>query len=362
MKKFFNSKYCDAIILTAASCLTILFGIIVYSVKLLPDWGGKSLWSTGTFTNELISFNYFGLIFTIVFFIGLALTALSILLVFIKNNKTAFFVSLPYNIVLNLVLLFLHVGLKFLRTGAVACIVICIILSAAQLIYAVVRRILHKEVTEQSTAVLKDKNSVIYKLILLACQILTTVLTLIVFFIPLYSTINELGETQSYKLIQALSVSFLEESFPLALYISFMVFFIAFFASLILFVSNIQFLFKSDSVYVKKSKLYIYSNVAYLLVYFVLGYCISFIENLNEGSAKTLSFIPLLCSLAILLVFSLIQGRIENRLGEELNKNSKKFKIESLIYIALLTCATFTSLFLNMIEIHTEFADFKDDV
>ncbi|MDE6868047.1 MAG: hypothetical protein K2J83_02760, partial [Clostridia bacterium] len=361
-KKLFNSKYFDAIVLTAASCLNLIFGIIVYSVKLSPDWGGKSIWSTGTFGNELFSFQYFSLVFTVVFFIGLALTALSILLIFLKNNKIAFFVSLPYNILLNLVLLFLHFGLNFLQSGAVACIIIGIIISSAQLIYAVVRRITNKETTENAAAEFKVKNPLITKLIVLICQILTAVLSFIVFFIPLYSVINDQGETQSYKLIQALSISFLEESFPIALYVSFIALFVAFLASLIFFIANVRYFFKSDGVYLKKSKQYIYGNVVFLLVYFIVGYCICFSNNLNEISSSTVSYIPLICSLIVLTVFSVVQGKVEYILDGAQSQGAKKLKIESLIYVVLLTLITFVSLFLNMIEIHTEIGSFKDDV
>ena len=124
MKKLFNSKYFDAIVLTIASCLNILFGIIIYSIDLLPEWGEESIWNTGTLACEEFTLDNFNIIFTSALCVGIALFALSILLIFLKNNKIAFFISLPYNIILNFALLFTHVVIELLRTGAVACIII----------------------------------------------------------------------------------------------------------------------------------------------------------------------------------------------------------------------------------------------
>ncbi|MDE6105245.1 MAG: hypothetical protein K2G38_06170 [Clostridia bacterium] len=373
MKKLFNSKYFDAVVLTIASCLNILFGVIIYSIDLLPEWGEQSIWKTDTLAGADITLENFNIIFASAFFVSIALFALSILLIFLKNNKIAFFVSLPYNIILNFALLFTHVGLELLSAGAVACIIICIIISSAQLIYTVIRFVRNKEIAVGVQEEVPDENKVknlkYCKPILLACQILTTVLALIVFFIPLYKVSYEYDETKTYALIDALSANFSDKSFPTELYISFIVLFIAFFASLIFFVTNIQYFFKSDSVFVKKSKQYVYCDVAFLLVYFILGFCLCFINNLSKsdddwmkGSATTLSYIPLICSLVILVAFSVIQGKTGYGLDGEKTKTSKKFKLEVIIYITLLTLVTFLSLLLNLVEIKIEAGLYKDEV
>ncbi|MDE7306474.1 MAG: AAA family ATPase, partial [Clostridia bacterium] len=367
MKKIFNSKYSEAIILTVASCINILLAIILYSTKLLPDWGGKSLWNTGTLENYEVEngpviFKFFSTLLIVGFFTGVALMALSLLLLFLKKKRAAFFIYLPYNIVLNLILLFFHVGLNFLKSGAFACIIISVVISSAQLIFTIIKHILTKEYNEETPKVNKSKISVVYKTVLLVCQILTTVLALCVFFIPLYKVVDANGDAQVFKLFQALSISFLEKPFPVTLYISFLVLFVLFIASLLFFVSNIQFFFKSDKIFVKKSKQYIYCNVVFLLGFFLLGYILCFIENLQDGNATTLSYIPLVCSLVILIAFSALQGKMGYGLEGENIKTARKLKIESLIYIFLLTCITFLSLLLNMIEMHVEIGTYKQDV
>lgn len=368
MKKIFNSKYFDAVILTAASCINLIFAVIVYSLKLLPEWGEKSIWQTDSLVSTFI-LHYFNIIFIAAFVVGAILLIISVLLAFTIKNKAAFFVYLPYNIILNFVLLFVHVGLKLLSAGAVACIIIGIILSSAQLIYLIIRRILNKEINESTQDTVNGKNSLVYKLVLLICQILTTVLAFIIFFIPLYTVGLDNGESESVKLIQALSVNFADKTFPTALYVSFMVLFAAFFVSLIFFVSNIQFFFKSNGVFVKKSRQYVICNVVFLLAFFILGYCLCFTKNVSGGSeeaviesATTLSYIPLICSLVIIIVFSAVQGKMGYGLDGENIKPVKKLKIESMIYVILLTCVTFLSLLLNMVEIHMDAGKFTSDV
>lgn len=383
MKNFFKSKYFEAIVLTAASALNLLFTVITYSINMLTEWGGKNFWNTGTlenfsFSDYILQFEFFSAVFIVLFIVSLILTGISVLLIFLKNNKIAFYISLTFNIVLNLVILFIHFALQLIAVGAVACLVINVIIAAAQLVYLIVRRVLNKEVkTETAEAVTigeekpapetqaaakpSKKRTLICKLVMLVCELLTTILVLITFFIPLYST-NSYPSGESYVLIDALSANVMQDVDTLKIYIPFIVLFLAFLASLIFFVSTIPFFFKSDGIFIKKSKQYIYGNVAILLVFFVLGFFMCFISNLNEESATTLSYIPLICSVVILIVFSVFQGFTGYGLNGENITNAKKPRIEALIYIILLTCITFGSLVLNMIEIHIEAGSFVNEV
>ncbi len=374
MKKFLNSKYFEAIVFTAAACLNLLFTLIAYSVKLLPDWGNESIWTVGTlkseFTAYILRFDGFSDIFVIAFFIGVALLILSALLMFLKNKKIAFYFLIPYSIVVNLSLLFIHIGFKILSSGAVACLIIGVLISCAQLIYLIVKRAMTKEIKEdkkdeadetQAAHTPRIKNPFVGKLILLVCEVLTTILAFTVFFIPLYSTTGS-ASTETFVLIDALSDKILKESAALQIYVSFMAMFVAFLASLVFFVSTLPFFFKSDRIFVKKSKQYIYGNTTYLLIFFILGYCMSFIENLNGERASTVSYIPLIFSIIFLIVFSVVQGLMGYGFDGENILTAKKVKIESLIYVILLTCITYVSLILNIIEIHVEAGNYTNDV
>ena len=69
--------------------------------------------------------------------------------------------------------------------------------------------------------------------------------------------------------------------------------------------------------------------------------------------------------LIFLIIYSFVQGKfVKINAEEELEKDrrNKKFKIEPLVYIILLSLTTFLALFFNIVEVKFEAFKYKNDV
>ncbi|MDE6407412.1 MAG: AAA family ATPase, partial [Anaeroplasmataceae bacterium] len=121
--------------------------------------------------------------------------------------------------------------------------------------------------------------------------------------------------------------------------------------------------YKSDKEYIRKSKLAIIGNISISLVFFLVGYFMTFYTKIKGGAASTISFIPILLMVVLYIAFSVIQGKIGIEFEEDDRvEKENTFKLEPLIFVAVLTCITLTSLFFNIIEIHASIGLLKSDV
>lgn len=360
MKKFLNSKYGEAIVLTAASFLNILFILICYSLPLITSNDVGSLWAadiieTGAITESGAGFRIHGLntYFIWAFVVELVLFAASAVLAFWKQKKFLFYASAVFNFVLGLAFVFVGGFLGILSAGAIVLAVFSLLLSIATIVFLVVQKRRNAAEEEPDETHVNAKTLSICKTAMLVCEILTTVLMFAMLFFPLFA---EHGEdfTNSYTLISTLKTA----TNPIYLYIAFVVMFLSCFLGLLKFATTVSF-YKSDKVFAQKSRTYMQGATMYALVFFVLGYCFSFVKNIANNADKapaygadTTAYIPFICSVAILIVFSVFYGK--SGLGENIadnQLNETKLKIEPLIYVAILTVITFSTLFLNIIKI-----------
>lgn len=357
MKKFLNSKHGEAIVLTALSVLNIVFTIIFYSLPLKLALGSDSIWTaysiyvdvSGVYIDfpVIVGLNVY---FIIAFVIEVILLAVSVLSVFIKRRKVFFYVFAIYSSVLSLAVIGVGIGLHIITAGIVVCAVISLLLSIAVFAFVCFRR--KKNVGDESTGQMDEqvslpvaKTSLACKITMIVCEVVSTVLMFATLFIPVY---YDGSLAVNFTLISTLTA----DSYPIYMFVAFMVMFICCFAGLLGFVATLSFC-KSDKVFAQKSRSYMYGTTIYTLVFFLLGYCLTFYNNLTkENSASTVSYIPFICSVVILIVFSGVYGK--SGMGQNIADKQKGkigLKIESMIYVAVLTLITFSTLFFNVITI-----------
>lgn len=348
MKKFLESRFGEIIILFSSVLFHLLFTVIAYSLELSGKYEGASIWGSASLYTNLPMVNYLCVGFIILFGIDVVITILGSVLFFLKKKRVGFYILIPFNLVLCLLVLFLHIRYAMLGTGAIVCFIFAIIFSLVGLSYLIFRKVVIGEVKEEKKA--KEplsQTDKLYKRILLILECVSLTILFTIFFIPLYSSYDG-KKTMNYLLINGMT----SES-SLIIYILFIVFFISFLICFLYLISTFAYYLKSSRAFIRKSKNCFYSNLVLTFIFFLAGYFMTFYTNIKDGEASTIAYIPVLLMVVLYVAFSVIQGKIGIDFeDEEKVEMSEKFKLEPLLFVALLTCITLTSLFFNVIEIH----------
>lgn len=350
MKKILNSKYFELTALFLGSFFNFLFTIILYSCGVTKKYGGQTIWETA-FTSSS-SLKYVCIALIALFVVGLFFFIISSVFLLAFKKKNCFLFYIIYQLVVILVIFFLHIIYQMLGVGGLVLIGLNGLLLTVLLMFFMYKNIDSKEIKESQIPEATPKQIIFYKRLVLLIETTMLVLVFSIFFIPLFSVKTETG-TVSYILINALKMTKL----PIYISIIFIVLFLAFFLCLFYYTATISYFVKINDGYVKRAKRSIYANVAILLVYFIVGFFLSFYNNIKEAKAYTISYIPFLIGVVVLIVFSIFQGRIG--LGfedQEKIETNKKFKLEPLFYVIALTGVTFLTLCFNVIEIKVKVA------
>ncbi len=354
MKKFLNSKYGEAIVLAAISALNFLFIIIYYSLPLNVTSEVCSLWSASSIDTEAYHIDGLNTYFVLAFWVGIALFAAGATLCFVKQKKILYYVTSVYNAVLSVAVIIVGIALHILSAKAIVWAILSLLMSIGTIAFLHFRKSApalkeSEEVSENS------KSSFICKMAMLICESVATIVMLALLFLPMYY--EQSKQTISYTLAGTLT----NAKSPLFMYIAFLVMFVLCFVELLKFVTTVSF-YKYDNVFAQKSRSYMYSVTMFTLAFFIIGYCFTFYLNIANNAAEqanysagTTAYIPFICSVVILIVFSVFYGK--SGLGEniaESQSNAIKLKIEPLIYVAILTVITFSTLIFNVITITCE--------
>lgn len=369
MKKFLDSKLGEKIILLSTSALNLLFTIIFYSVRLEEspldiDRVDYNLWTANTLFFGSFRINYFSAYFIAAFVLGLVFYILSAAILFLQKKKWAFYISVVYNIALSVTALIVHIALSVVfAPGAIVCVILSILTSGAALAYLIISRKSEadEEVTDDENSTespVSPKRAKVCRIIMLVCQCVLTVILALTFFVPLYSETSS-GVTTSYALIKALTVN----NYPIYIYIAFIVMFVAFFATLMYFVSTISAFFRSRKGFAVKSQKYMYVGAIYTLLFFIAGFCFAFYTNLSSNTegmqATTTSYICFILALVSLIAFSVVRGVSGEEADDADLSKVKSFKLEPLIFVTLLTIVTYVSLVFNVVEIRFTISSFE---
>ncbi len=185
-------------------------------------------------------------------------------------------------------------------------------------------------------------------IILLITAIISIVGFLSVFCVPLYSY------TESKKIITFMLLHGLSEGVEIGVQIAFIGVFLAFIAMLLYFIHSLAFFKNYKKEFIKRTHNLVYSSFALTLVYFLVGYFLCVFKNIKDVPASTVSFIPFIIMICVLIFYSIIKGKF-NFISEAELKNKRTNKVEPLIYLIVLTLICVATLFINVIEVHFEY-------
>ncbi|MDE7159194.1 MAG: hypothetical protein K2N74_06445, partial [Clostridiales bacterium] len=191
-----------------------------------------------------------------------------------------------------------------------------------------------------------DKKKKTLNIALLIITAMATLLNFVLLFLPLCD-----GATSDeyYAPVDVLA----GRTFSLPLVIIGIVYFLACFAALLAFIPTLIAFFRSERKFLRVSQMQMYVTIALPLFYFITGYIFSFIKK-----ETTSVWILLLISAVVYVAYAIVKGQIP--IAETTVRSSKKQKKhnwELLVYLTLITAATFLVLALNVVKVTIRVGD-----
>lgn len=360
MKKLIHSKYIELIIYAVLFSLHSLLTIILYSLK-LPRMR-QSLWSTMGYGRDFITSTVLqGIItmssvFFILFIIGLVLFLLSIGLFFWKKKRWGLFVAIFFQFAVSITILITQFAIKMFSTMAIILAILNFILMMVGFVLLLRKT---KKIEQDKTQNIEEesKTNQLFKLILFIIETVSMVLVLALIFIPMFTKKSNIEPypITSYTLVKALGTN----SYELFASIIFILIMLLILACLLYYISTVSYFFQKGKAFVLKSKMSVYANVGATLFFFLLGYFVCFYFGTKKITATTMSYIPFILSLILLIVHSIMEGKLNLETEEKNNKrNEKLYKFEPLIYVLILTALMLVTLLVNIVEIHISLSSF----
>jgi hypothetical protein len=202
-----------------------------------------------------------------------------------------------------------------------------------------------------------DKRKLVIKMLIL--DIVSLFLLTSIFFVPLYA-VDESGAIIQH----VLGFVIFKQSQTLMDMIFFLSFLVLYLTGLFGFIYSIADYYSNKKNFSSESKSLIFFNLIVAAIFFLSGTIISCYYSVSGITSSSLSFISLVLMGICCVVLSILKGKydIDSPQIDKVVKVRKYPKIESLIYVCLVTAVTFFSLFLNIIKVEQSYESYANTV
>ncbi len=202
-----------------------------------------------------------------------------------------------------------------------------------------------------------NKRKLVIKMLIL--DIVSLFLLTSIFFVPLYA-VDESGAIIQH----VLGFVIFKQSQTLMDMIFFLSFLVLYLTGLFGFIYSIADYYSNKKNFSSESKSLIFFNLIVAAIFFLSGTIISCYYSVSEITSSSLSFISLVLMGICCVVLSILKGKydIDSPQIDKVMKVRKYPKIESLIYVCLVTAVTFFSLFLNIIKVEQSYESYANTV
>lgn len=284
---------------------------------------------------------FLGLVILYLISIFLGIIALS--LTFKKKYKLLYVLTI-LNMLISFYLIGINMAYHIIKGFCIFLAIISIILGIMCFLLVVYQdKILSEVINMEEKKITKNKK------IELLLQIISVAITILVFFIPVIKVKGD-------NLI--ISSCFFVKNNKIMLYSLFIIMFILFLINLLNTLSANMFIFSDKKKYYLKSKNAIYGSLLLTIIFFFIGYGITFYNNVKKIETTTASFIPLLLMLIVIVINSFVIGA--SRAMPDNNEEKKSYyRVWELLFIILLTAITFSSLLFNIVDIEMNYVGNK---
>ncbi|HNX16472.1 MAG TPA: hypothetical protein PKO28_03840 [Bacilli bacterium] len=345
MKKIIRNNYFTGFLLFGLSILVFALGI--WSIGLDINSSAISLWEICLPANFSVQpFTIVTLVFVIVLFVSLVPIVLTLISIFRKNNLF-FFISIFYQLAIQITFFIIQGTTLELSMGAITLAIINTLILLGCFGLTMLRRYFSLHEKEEVAGKAKPNEQAAYKktwkmLVIDAVQLFAAALVL---FVPLYAVTSS-GSTVYHVLVSSGSGS----SINIADTVLFVVFFLLVLADTFFFLFLITLFLSDKKAFLHKSQQFANYNLIISVLFFLCGFIAAFVYSLNGVPSFTLGYVILIAMSATFFVFSIIKGKLDGIVGAtQKDKKLKFFKVETLIYLLVITAITASALFLKVV-------------
>ncbi len=358
MKKLFKkSRYIGIAIISLMLIVTIM-NYWIMSLKLTQPYSDDNLWSLAGNPYYGNYLNLFAFILMLIFYISIIPILLSLISLFRKNSR-GFMIAALYFLGFGTALIVFQSFNHYLSNFTLILTLINIIVIMGIFILMILRNkmlIQVKNLQINNTGI-KLSNTKIPRYVLII-DIASIIVFLSTFMIPLY-TVVESGLTYNAILIHVLLLS----DTHLVSIIYFVFDFVIFLSIFIYFANSLSHYFADKEGFINQSKTLVTFTFVGTLLFFMTGLAMNIYYTLNDNTAQTIAYIPLLMMIIWIIVYSIFRGKYTTNYQISNKGNKLKFaKIESLFYIILLTTVSVLMLLLPIIKINISAGTYRNIV
>lgn len=355
MKNLFKKSWVFSILILSLIVSVFFINLWIMSLNLKLPYQGESLLSLAS---DISSGGYviiYAFILMLVFYISIIPIGLSGFSLF-RKHTWGIIISILYNLGFLIALIVFQSIHNYLSIFSIILIIFNIILTVGIFVLVIFRsRVFDFKKDNREIEVVDSK----FPIIILVIDIVSILVFLITFFIPLYSLVQN-GSVYNATMIRVI----FSGDANIRVIISFLVNFAIFIGIFLYFSEALTHYFYDKKEFINKSKSLIVSIFTATVVFFLTGLAMDIYLTLTlETAVLTLSFIPMLLMVIVVFAHAILIGK--NGSYKQLSNGRQEIKyakIEPLLYVILLTAITVLMLLLPIIKIDIIFGSFTDFV
>lgn len=335
--------------------LVYIFSYLLLILGLDSPYENQNIWSLAENLRQGEVVNYIALLIKVAFFAFL-IPMFILINSMIRKRKWKLDAAIIYLLVFQILLIFYHSIYQVFLGFSITLIIINILLLIGTYLLKLLKfKNIPQTIDQKEGKVFTNKNIPLYVLLI---EIGTILVFLITFLIPLYS-LTEVDEPYKAVIINVLA----KGDTNIITMIYFFVNFIYLLLISFYFANTLSNYFFDKEKFIKQSKTLINLAFAGTLTFFMVGLAINIYYTLEGDLVDTVSYIPLLLTFVIVFTYAVFRGRFGlyyQTIKSEVTKNYPK--IESLLFVILMTAITFMMLFLPILKIDISSNAYEDSI
>jgi len=357
MKNLLKKSWFTGLLSIGLLLIVFLLNLWIMTLKLTGPYEGDNLWYFAINLSNGLYLNIFAFIFMLAFYISIIPLLLAIFSFFKKTNW-GFIIAVIYFLGFEMGLIIFQSSYNYLSAFSVVLTITNIVIIVSIFVLLIFRNkslALTKDLYKEINAELIASKIPLYVLII---DIVSIIVFLITFFIPLYS-LGESGSIYNAIIIRVLFSG--DTNFEVIIY--FIVNFIILLGIFLYLAKCISHYFFDKERFVIKSKTLITFVFIATIAFFLMGLTMDIYYTLDGRVASTVSYIPMLIMCIVIFTFAIFKGKF-NAINQMVYEEFKiKYpKIEPLFYVLLLTAVTSLMLLLPIIKIQITYDTYTNFV
>ena len=356
MKALIKKPWFIGTVILGILVVTALTNLWILSLKLTASYEDHTIFTLASNLSDGF-INVFAFVLRIVYYGSLLMILLSGISLLRKRSRAVAF-SISYFLGMLGAFIIFQAFYKYMSTFAIILIIINILLIIGSFVLFFIRAKFLSTTEDSNNEKNLQLNATKIPLTVLIIDIISIVVFLTTFFIPLYALIEQ-GSTYYAIMINVV----LSGDTRIELVIYFLVNFTAFLAIFLYFAQSISYYYFDKDEFIQKSNQLINTNFFATIVFFLAGLTINMIYNLRGDDVQTWAFIPTILMCIVIFYYAIARGKYNALV--QFNKENVKLKysrIEPLLYVIMLTAISVLMLLLPIVKIEIIFDAFTYDV